>query len=110
MLTVEVELRESNPTDPALTVHRIQKQSNRNLGQALGAAACGSIRWCPVGVAGLGLADDGGGLSRQIAVSRTAGGHPSAAVASRSGPRPRPPAKVPGFRADTVSTFTDELR
>jgi hypothetical protein len=67
VLTVEVELRNGNPIDPVLTVYRVQKQSNRNLGQALGAVACGSIRWCPAGVAGLGLADDGGGLSRQIA-------------------------------------------
>lgn len=112
MLTVEVELRKSNPIDPALPVYRIQKQSNRNLGQNADAVACGSIRWCPVSVAALGLADRGGGLSRQIAVSWTKGGHPSAAVATLPGPRPRPPATatVPGFRADTVSTSTDEPR
>ena len=76
MLTVEVELRESNPVDPVLTVYRIQKRSNRNLGQALGAVACGSIRWCPVGVAGLGLGRTKvPGLSRQIAVSWTEAGH-----------------------------------
>ena len=94
MLTVEVELRESNPTDPALTVHRIQKQSNRNLGQNADAVVCGSIRWCPMSVAGLGLADHGGGLSRQIAVSWTerppirCRGEPvrPAAKAARDGP------------------------
>lgn len=64
MLTVEVELRKSNPVDLVLTVYRIQKQSNRNLGQTLDAVGCGTIRWCPVGVAGLGLADHGVGQAR----------------------------------------------
>ena len=45
MLTVEVELRESNPIDPVLAVYRIQKQSNRNLGHALGADPSAGTRW-----------------------------------------------------------------
>jgi hypothetical protein len=44
MLTVEVGLRNSNPIDPALTVYRIQKQSYQNLGQAVDAVACVSVR------------------------------------------------------------------
>jgi hypothetical protein len=100
VLTVEVGLRKSNPIDPVLTVYRIQKQSNRNLGEAADAVACGSIRWCLLGVAALGLArDHSARLSRQIAVSWTEGGHhplPRRAWQAR-GQRPPATAAVPGI-------------
>ena len=63
MLTVEVGLRNSNPsirsrpyTESRSGHAGIQKRSYRNLGQAADAVACASIRQCRVGIAAPGPA------------------------------------------------------